>query len=117
MRVLIPSGTSHETVAEKITSETDENNLWLVAAMEDPSHDDNILAGLQLYLEQCVKAPFLNSLKLERRGEWLGNNAPDRLQIRLSEAARSSQHPAFAAFRTGLSRSGGLERAFPPAKI
>ena len=38
-------------------------------------------------------------------------------QIRLMEAAKSSQHPAYAAFRSGLSRSGGLERAYPPAVI
>jgi len=33
------------------------------------------------------------------------------------EAAKSSQHPAYMAFRTGLSRSGGLENAYPPAAI
>jgi hypothetical protein len=30
------------------------------------------------------------------------------------EAARSSQHPAYQAFRTGLDRSGGLEKLYPP---
>jgi hypothetical protein len=33
------------------------------------------------------------------------------------EASRSSQHPAYAAFRTGLTRSGGLEKAYPTSKI
>jgi hypothetical protein len=33
------------------------------------------------------------------------------------EAAKSSQHPAYQAFRSGLSRSGGLERAYPVADI
>jgi hypothetical protein len=35
--------------------------------------------------------------------------------VRLMETAKSAQHPAYLAFRDGLTRSGGLERAFPPA--
>ena len=58
---------------------------------------------------------MLNSLKLAKIGEWLGANAPSRLQIRLTETARSSQHPAYRAFREGFERSGGLEMAFPKA--
>ena len=56
---------------------------------------------------------FLNSLKLEKLGEWLGNAAPARLQMRLMEAARSSQQASHQAFRTGLTRSGGLDQAYP----
>jgi hypothetical protein len=35
--------------------------------------------------------------------------------MRLMEQAKSSQHAAYLAFREGLVRSGGLERAFPKA--
>jgi hypothetical protein len=31
------------------------------------------------------------------------------------EIARSSQHPAYSAFREGLSKSGGLDKAWPKA--
>ncbi|MNW22614.1 hypothetical protein D3C71_2242100 [compost metagenome] len=54
-------------------------------------------------------------MKLEKLGHWLGSEAPARLQMRLMEAARASQHAAYQAFRTGLTKSGGLERAFPKA--
>jgi hypothetical protein len=37
------------------------------------------------------------------------------LQVRLMESARSSQHAVHSAFRDGLIKSGGLERAFPKA--
>lgn len=106
-----------DTVAEKIATLQDADQAFLRLLFETPSQDDALLDGLYLYLENASAAPFLNSLKLERTGEWIGNEAPARLQIRLMEAARSSQHPAFAAFRTGLSRSGGLERAYPKAAV
>lgn len=117
MQAIMPSAANRETIAEKFSTTTDESNAWLLTALADPKHDDAILEGLTLFLEQASKAPFLNTLKLEKRGEWLGANAPDRLQIRVTETARSSQHPAFGAFRTGLARSGGLERAFPKSNI
>jgi hypothetical protein len=108
---------SRETVAEGLTSLSDEKQSWLALLMANPASDDLILAGLHLYLDQASEARFLNSLRLQACGEWLGNTAPDRLQIRLAEAAKSSQHPAYQAFRQGLTRSGGLERAYPKAQI
>ncbi|MDX3925271.1 MAG: hypothetical protein QHC90_05600 [Shinella sp.] len=104
-----------ETIAEKLAvlAETDKGFLGLL--MENPQQDENLLEGLDLHLNRAAQTSFLNSLKLEKLGEWLGNNAPARLQIRLMEAARSSQHAAYQAFRTGLVRSGGLERAYPKA--
>ena len=66
-------------------------------------------------MNRAAAARFLNTLKLEKLGEWLGNTAPARLQMRLMETARSSQHAVYAAFRAGLTRSGGLERAYPKA--
>jgi hypothetical protein len=60
-------------------------------------------------------ARCLNALRIDRAGEWLGSHAPARLQMRLMEVAKSSQHSAYEAFRDGLIRSKGLERAFPKA--
>jgi hypothetical protein len=104
---------SRETVAESFSHFSVENQSWLALLMDNPTSDDLLLDGLHLYLDQASEAKFLNSLKLQKCGEWIGNTAPARLQIRLMEAAKSSQHPAYAAFRDGLTRSGGLERAYP----
>ena len=90
---------------------------FLKLLMENPVQDGSLLQGLELYLQRASEARFLNSLKLEKCGAWLGAEMPARLQIRLSELARSSQHPAYAAFKAGVTRSGGLERAYPKAKI
>lgn len=111
------SAIDRETVAEKLASlqATDQDYVKLI--FENPVQDAVLLEGLHLYLERAAEARFLNSLKLEKAGEWIGLNAPARLQIRLSETAKSSQHPAFSAFRTGLTRSGGLERAYPKAAV
>ncbi|WP_105382379.1 hypothetical protein [Neorhizobium alkalisoli] len=108
---------SRETVAESLAALLPENQSWLTLLMENPSSDDLLLDGLHFYLDQASEAKFLNSLKLQKCGEWIGSAAPARLQIRLAEAAKSSQHPAYAAFRDGLTRSGGLERAYPKANI
>ena len=116
MSSISPIG-SRETVAEGLTSLSDERRSWLTLLMANPASDDLMLAGLHLLLDQASEARFLNSLKLQKCGEWLGTAAPDRLQIRLMEAAKSSQHPAYAAFRDGLARSGGLERAYPRADV
>lgn len=106
-----------ETVADKFSTLNEADQSFLALLFENPQQDECLLEGLQLYLERATEARFLNSLKLERSGEWTGLNAPARLQIRLTEAARSSQHPAYVAFRTGLTRSGGLERAYPKAAV
>ena len=106
-----------DTVAAKIASLQEPDQAFLKLIFENPAQDDALLEGLYVYLEIASEARFLKSLKLERAGEWIGDNAPARLQIRLMEAARSSQHPAFASFRTGLNRSGGLERAYPKAAV
>ena len=104
-----------ETVADKLGALGETEQAYLRLLMETPQQDENLLEGLDLCLNRAAEARFLNTLKLEKLGEWLGNTAPARLQIRLMESARSSQHAAFAAFRTGLTRSGGLERAYPKA--
>lgn len=104
-----------ETVADKLAVLGEADRAYLRLLMENPKQDENLLEGLDLYLDRAAAARFLNSLKLERLGEWLGETAPARLQMRLTEAARSSQHAAHAAFRAGLTRSGGLERAYPKA--
>ncbi|MBP2558897.1 hypothetical protein J2T08_003443 [Neorhizobium galegae] len=106
---------SRETVAESLSNFSAENQSWLTLLMDNPTSDELLLDGLHLYLDQASEAKFLNSLKLQKCGEWIGNAAPARLQIRLMEAAKSSQHPAYSAFRDGLTRSGGLERAYPKA--
>lgn len=102
-----------DTVAEKLAALSDADKSYLMLLMENVAQDDNLLDGLRRHLDLAVESRFLNSLKLENLGMWLGTEAPDRLQIRLMETARSSQHPAYQAFRTGLSRSGGLEKHIP----
>ncbi|MBB2672100.1 UNVERIFIED_ORG: hypothetical protein GGE44_001653 [Rhizobium esperanzae] len=104
-----------DTVAEKLAALSEPDKSYLTLLMENAAQDDNLLDGLRRHLDLAAGSPFLNSLKLENLGLWLGTQVPDRLQIRLMETARSSQHPAYQAFRTGLGRSGGLERAHPPA--
>jgi hypothetical protein len=106
-----------QTVADKLSSLQATDQDFVKLLFENPAQDEVTLEGLHLYLERAAEARFLNSLKLEKAGEWIGLNAPARLQIRLAETAKSSQHPAFAAFRTGLTRSGGLDRAYPKAAV
>ena len=104
-----------DAVASKLTAFTEADQSFVKLLMENAAQDDNLLEGLLLWLDQAADARILNSLKLARIGEWVGANAPPRLQIRLGETAKSSQHPAYRAFREGFERSGGLERAFPKA--
>ena len=106
-----------DTVASKLTSLTSEDKAWVLLLMENAVQDENLLTGLNLYLDQQTSARFLNSLKLEATGEWLGGNAPARLQIRIAEIAKASQHPAYLASRKGLTASAGLEKAYPKAPI
>jgi hypothetical protein len=104
-----------DSVAERLAAFGENDQPYLKLLMENSAQDDNLLEGLYRHLSLAAEARLLNSLKLEKLGEWLGSNAPARLQIRLMETARSSQHAAYQAFRTGLVRSGGLERAYPKA--
>ncbi|MCF6368701.1 hypothetical protein [Rhizobium halophilum] len=108
---------SREMVADSLSGMSDENMSWLKLLMDNPTSDDTLLDGLHLYLDRQAEARFLNSLKLQKCGDWMGDAAPGRLQIRLMEAAKASQHPAYLAFREGLVSSGGLERAFPKADV
>lgn len=104
-----------EAVASKLTAFTEADKSFVKLLMENPAQDENLIEGLLLWLDQAADARILNSLKLSKTGEWIGSEAPPRLQIRLSEIARSSQHPAYRAFREGVDKSGGLEKAYPKA--
>ena len=104
-----------EAVAARLTAFTEADQSFVRLLMENAAQDDNLVGGLLLWLDQAADARILNTLKLQKTGEWIGANAPARLQIRLSEIARSSQHPAYRAFREGVEKSGGLEKAFPKA--
>jgi hypothetical protein len=115
MNAALAAFPDRDTVADKLAAFGESEEAFLRLLMENPQQDENLLDGLTLYLNRAAEARFLNSLKLGKAGEWLGDNAPARLQIRLSEVARSSQHAAFAAFRDGLTRSGGPARAYPKA--
>lgn len=106
-----------ETVADKLSAMDEADLAFLRLLFENPAQDDALLAGVEFHLDRQAGARFLNALKLERCGEWMGNNAPARLQMPLTEAARSGQHPAYVAFRDGLRKSGGLERAFPKSSL
>jgi len=106
-----------DTIASKLASLDEQAKPYVALLMENVAQDENVIDGLHRHLNNAASAPFLNTLKLENLGKWIGETAPARLQIRLMEAAKSSQHPAYMAFRTGLSRSGGLENAYPPATI
>ncbi|OBZ93868.1 hypothetical protein ADU59_19425 [Pararhizobium polonicum] len=104
-----------DSVAGKLAALGESEQSTLLLLMENAAQDGNLIEGLYRHLDLASEARLLNSLKLEKLGEWLGFNAPARLQIRLMEAAKSSQHAAYQAFRTGLVRSGGLEKAYPKA--
>ncbi|MBX9458918.1 MAG: hypothetical protein KL863_24340 [Rhizobium sp.] len=104
-----------DAVAARLTAFEDADQSFLKLLMENAAQDENLLEGLLLWLDQASDARILNSLKLARTGEWIGTTAPSRLQIRLTEIARSAQHPAYRAFREGFERAGGLEKAFPKA--
>jgi hypothetical protein len=104
-----------EAVADKLQAFGEADQSFLRLLMENPIQDDNLLDGLSLWLNRATEGRFLNTRLLTIAGEWLGNNAPVRLQIRLMEQAKSSQHAAYQAFRDGLVRSKGLERAYPKA--
>ncbi|MGF0538090.1 hypothetical protein ACQQ2Q_08860 [Agrobacterium sp. ES01] len=106
-----------ETVASKLSTFNEADESFFRLLLENPTQDEALLAGINLYLDNQSEAKFLNSLKLERCGEWMGNNAPARLQMRLAEVGRSSQHAAFVAFRDGLTKSGGFERAYPKSPL
>jgi hypothetical protein len=116
MSRIAPIG-NRDTIAEGLTDLSQDKQHWLTLVMEKPESDDLLLDGLHLFLHQASESRFLNTLKLVKCGEWLGNSAPGRLQVRLMEAAKSSQHPAYQAFREGLVRSGGLERAYPKSDL
>lgn len=104
-----------DAVANRLASFAEADQSFLKLLMENPVQDENLLEGLLLWLDRAAEARFLHALKLERTGEWIGAHAPARLQIRLDEIGKSSQHPVFQAFRDGLEKSGGLENAFPKA--
>lgn len=104
-----------DSVADKFDAFAEADQAYIKLLMENPVQDDNLVDGLTLWLNRSAEARFLNALKLDKAGEWMGTNAPARLQIRLMELARSSQHAAYLAFREGLTRSKGLERAYPKA--
>jgi hypothetical protein len=106
-----------DTIATKLAVLGEQEKSYISLLMENAAQDENLIDGLHRHLDLASAAAFLNSLKLGNLGEWLGDAAPQRFQIRLMEAAKSSQHPAYAAFRAGLSRSGGLEKAYPTSKI
>lgn len=106
-----------DTVAEKLSALSEADKSYLALLMENVAQDDNLLEGLHRHLDLASGSRMLNSLKLENLGRWIGETAPTRLQIRLMEASRSSQHPVYGAFRSGLAASGGLEKAYPNAKI
>lgn len=110
-----PTPTDRDAIADVIERFQTTDTAFLSLMMDNPQQDDALIDGLHRFLDRSAGARFLHTLKLEQRGFWLGNATPARLQIRLMEAARSSQHAAYQAFRTGLTKSGGLERAFPKA--
>ena len=104
-----------EIVSQAFATLDETNQTALRVLMQTPEGDERLLDGLHHHLDLAAKARLLNSMKLEKLGTWLGENAPDRLQVRLMENARASQHPAYQAFRTGLVRTRALERAFQTA--
>ncbi|ASY63393.1 hypothetical protein SJ05684_c19510 [Sinorhizobium sojae CCBAU 05684] len=104
-----------DTTAAKLSSFGEADQAFIKLLMENPEQDENLMDGLYRHLDFASEARFLNSLKLETLGAWLGSAAPARLQMRLLEAARSSQHPAYQAFKAGLTKSGGLQKAYPTA--
>lgn len=105
-----------EAIADKLAALDDAAMEFLRTFLGNSKQDEALFGGIELYLHRAAAGRFLHTLKLEKTGEWLGNNAPARLQIRLMEIAKSSHHPAYQAFRSGVVRSGGLQRAYPAAR-
>jgi hypothetical protein len=106
-----------ETIAAKLSSLNEQDQSYIRLLLENAKQDDTLLDGLHRHLHDPSRAPFLNSLKLENLFKRIGDAAPPRLQIRIMEASKSSQTPAYAAFRKGLTASGGLDKAYPTAQI
>jgi hypothetical protein len=105
-----------EAIADKLAALDDAAMEFLRTFLGNSKQDETLFGGIELYLHRAAAGRFLHTLKLEKTGEWLGNAAPARLQIRLMEIAKSSHHPAFQSFRSGVVRSGGLQRAYPAAR-
>ena len=67
---------NREAVADKLAALAEADQAYLRLLMETPQQDENLLEGLDLCLNRAAEARFLNTLKLEKLGEWLGNTAP-----------------------------------------
>lgn len=106
-----------DSVASQLAMTSDADRETLETMMQNATMDAFFLDGLSRHLDQAAAAPFINALKLEKLGLWVGSTASARLQVRLMEISKSSLHPAYAAFRAGLVRSGGLQKAYPPAAV
>jgi len=64
-----------ETVAGKLSGLAEADQAFLKLLFENPQQDESLFEGLHLYLDRASEGRFLNSLKLERCGEWMGENA------------------------------------------
>lgn len=101
-----------ETTAAKLSVLGQADQAFVKLLMENPEQDENLFEGLYRHLDLAAEARLLNTLKLEKLGQWLGNEAPARLQMRLMEAARASQHPAYQAFKNGLANPAAWKELF-----
>ena len=68
-----------DTVAEKFGSFSEADQSFLRLLMENPEQDERLMDGLYRHLDIASEAKFLNSLKLEKLGQWLGSHHGDRL--------------------------------------
>ena len=85
-----------ETIADKLAALGEAEQGFLALLLQNPQQDENLLAGLDLCLHRAA----------------LPSHSPSFSSF---SALRKRASAAHEAFRAGLTRSGGLERAFPPA--
>lgn len=106
-----------ETIADKLSALGETERSFLRLLMENSQQDENLIEGLSVHLDRAATARFLNSLKLESLGEWIGREAPARLQARRRHDPASMRptmpsaaaSPAPAAWRTPIQRCDARE--------
>ena len=62
-----------DTTATKLSSFGIADQAFVKLLMENPEQDENLLEGLYRHLGLAAEARLLNTLKLEKLGQWLGN--------------------------------------------
>ncbi|EJL58230.1 hypothetical protein PMI09_00447 [Rhizobium sp. CF122] len=106
-----------DTIASKFASFGEQEKAYIVLLMENSAQDENLIDGLHRHLDNAASASFLNTLKLDHVGKWIGEAAPVRLQDtphggrKIKPASRLCSFPdrAFAFRRAGKGLPAGSD--------